>query len=47
MGRIFAGLVGQSEGNLRSVIQTAEAMAPCVLITLRFHPLIRQDMGNR
>jgi len=23
--------VGQSEGNLRSVIQTAEAMAPCVL----------------
>jgi hypothetical protein len=30
-GRLFAGLVGQSEGNLRSVIQTAEAMAPCVL----------------
>ena len=30
-GRIFAGLVGQSEGNLRSVIQTAEAIAPCVL----------------
>ncbi len=30
-GRIFAGLVGQSEANLRSVIQTAEAIAPCVL----------------
>ncbi len=30
-GRIFAGLVGQSENNLRSVIQTAEAIAPCVL----------------
>ena len=30
-GRLFAGLVGQSEGNLRSVIQTAEAIAPCVL----------------
>jgi SpoVK/Ycf46/Vps4 family AAA+-type ATPase len=30
-GRIFAGLVGQSESNLRSVIQTAEAIAPCVL----------------
>ncbi|MFN7137883.1 MAG: AAA family ATPase, partial [Limisphaerales bacterium] len=30
-GRIFAGLVGQSELNLRSVIQTAEAIAPCVL----------------
>jgi len=30
-GRIFAGLVGQSESNLRSVIQTAEAIAPVVL----------------
>ena len=30
-GRIFAGLVGQSESNLRSVVQTAEAIAPCVL----------------
>jgi len=30
-GRLFAGLVGQSEGNLRSVIQTAEAIAPAVL----------------
>ncbi|MCX6925884.1 MAG: AAA family ATPase, partial [Verrucomicrobia bacterium] len=30
-GRIFAGLVGQSESNLRSVIQTAEAIAPCCL----------------
>jgi hypothetical protein len=30
-GRIFAGIVGQSESNLRSVIQTAEAIAPCVL----------------
>ncbi len=30
-GRLFASLVGQSEGNLRSVIATAEAIAPCVL----------------
>jgi len=30
-GRIFAGIVGQSESNLRSVIQTVEAIAPCVL----------------
>jgi SpoVK/Ycf46/Vps4 family AAA+-type ATPase len=30
-GRIFGGLVGQSESNIRSVIQTAEAIAPCVL----------------
>jgi len=31
MGRVFGGIIGQSEGNLRSVIQTAEAIAPCVL----------------
>ena len=30
-GRISGSLVGQSESNLRSVIQTAEAIAPCVL----------------
>jgi ATP-dependent 26S proteasome regulatory subunit len=30
-GRIFAGLVGHSESNLRAVIQTAEAIAPCCL----------------
>jgi len=30
-GKVFAGLVGQSEANMRSVIQTAEAIAPCVL----------------
>ena len=30
-GRLYGGLVGQSEGNLRSVIQTAEVIAPCVL----------------
>jgi len=30
-GRLFGGLVGQSEANIRSVIQTAEAIAPCCL----------------
>lgn len=30
-GKLFAGLVGASEANLRSAIQTAEAIAPCVL----------------
>jgi len=30
-GRLFGGLVGQSEANVRSVIQTAEAFSPCVL----------------
>ena len=31
MGRVFGGIVGQSEANLRSVIRTAEAISPCVL----------------
>lgn len=31
MGRIFAGLVGASEENARRVIETAEAISPCVL----------------
>ncbi len=30
-GRLFGSLVGQSEENLRTVIRTAEAIAPCVL----------------
>jgi ATP-dependent 26S proteasome regulatory subunit len=30
-GRLFGGLVGESEGNLRSAIAVAEAVAPCVL----------------
>ncbi len=30
-GKLYGSLVGQSEQNLRSVIQTAEAIAPCVL----------------
>ena len=30
-GKLFGGLVGQSEANLRSVIQTAEAIRPSVL----------------
>jgi hypothetical protein len=30
-GRLFGSLVGQSEANLRQVLQTAEAVAPCVL----------------
>lgn len=31
MGKIFAGIVGASEANVRLVIQTATALAPCVL----------------
>lgn len=30
-GKLFGSLVGQSESNTRAVIQTAEAVAPCVL----------------
>ncbi|MFE5291845.1 AAA family ATPase [Isoptericola sp. NPDC056618] len=31
IGKIFAGLVGSSEQNMRAAIRTAEAMAPCIL----------------
>ncbi len=31
MGKIFAGLVGESEGNMRNVLKIVEAIAPCVL----------------
>ena len=31
IGRVFAGLVGSSEQNMRTAIRTAEALAPCVL----------------
>jgi len=30
-GKLYGSLVGQSEGNIRAVIQTAEAIAPCIL----------------
>lgn len=30
-GKLFGSLVGESEANLRTAIQTAEAVAPCVL----------------
>ncbi len=30
-GRLFAGLVGESEANLRRALQTAEAISPCIL----------------
>jgi len=30
-GRLFGGIVGESESRVRQMIQTAEAMAPCVL----------------
>lgn len=31
IGRVFSGIVGSSEENLRSVISTAESVAPCIL----------------
>ncbi len=31
IGRIFAGLVGSSEQNMRNALQTAEAISPCIL----------------
>ena len=31
LGKVFGGLVGQSEGNIRAALQVAQALAPCVL----------------
>jgi len=31
MGKVYGGLVGQSEGNIRMALATTEALAPCVL----------------
>lgn len=31
MGKIYGGIVGQSEANMRSALQTAEALSPCIL----------------
>ncbi|WP_404941799.1 AAA family ATPase [Pseudomonas danubii] len=31
MGKIFQGIVGSSESNIRSALQTAEAISPCIL----------------
>lgn len=31
MGKVFGGIVGQSEGNIRQALQVAQALAPCVL----------------
>jgi ATP-dependent 26S proteasome regulatory subunit len=31
MGKVFGGVVGQSEGNIRAALQVAQALAPCVL----------------
>lgn len=31
LGKVFGGVVGQSEGNMRMALQVAQALAPCVL----------------
>lgn len=31
MGKVFGGVVGQSEANIRTALQVAQALAPCVL----------------
>ncbi len=50
IGRIFAGIVGSSEQNMRSAIRTAEALAPCVLwideIEKGFGGSRRQDLDS-
>jgi len=31
LGKVYAGIVGQSEANIRTALQVAQALAPCVL----------------
>lgn len=31
LGKVFGGIIGQSEGNIRTALQVAQALAPCVL----------------
>ena len=31
IGKLFGGIVGESEGKVREMIQTSEALAPCIL----------------
>jgi SpoVK/Ycf46/Vps4 family AAA+-type ATPase len=42
-GRLFAGIVGESEANLRRSIATAEAIAPCIL----WIEELEKSFGNR
>ncbi|MDG4785623.1 AAA family ATPase [Micromonospora sp. WMMD1102] len=50
VGRVFSGLVGSSEQNLRTAIRTAEATSPCVLwvdeIEKGFAPDAAGDSGT-
>ena len=31
MGKVFAGIIGESELNIRNALQIAESLSPCVL----------------
>jgi len=42
-GRLFAGIVGESEANLRRAVATAEAIAPCIL----WIDELEKSFGNR
>ncbi len=46
IGCVYGGVVGKSEENLRSVIRTAEAIAPCVLWLDELEKAMSQGNGN-
>ncbi|MEE6257005.1 AAA family ATPase [Plantactinospora sonchi] len=46
IGRVFSGLVGSSEQNLRTAIRTAEATSPCVLWVDEIEKGLAPDTGG-
>lgn len=47
MGRVFGGIVGESESNIRHVLDTAESVAPCILVIDEFERAMGgADGGN-
>jgi len=46
VGRLFGGIVGESESRIRQVIRLAEAIAPCVLMIDEIEKSLSNDQGN-
>jgi len=46
VGKLFGGIVGESESNIRQIIKLAEAIAPCVLWIDEIEKSLSNDQGN-
>ena len=46
MGKIFGGLVGASEENIRRVLKTVEAVAPCILVIDEIEKALAGSSGS-